>query len=50
MMRMIGDPGSFRDPSGHVFSRGGKIYRSIFEPEAQNYEAARDEGVYDKHL
>ena len=40
--------GSFRDPSGQVFSKGGKIYRSIFGPGAKDFEAARDAGVYDK--
>ena len=25
-MRTMGDPESFRDPSGHVFRRGGKIF------------------------
>ena len=45
---MILDAGSFRDPSGHVFSRAGKIYRSIFEPGVKDFEAARDAGIYDK--
>ena len=45
---MILDAGSFRDPSGHVFSRDGKIYRSIFEPGVKDFEAARDAGIYDK--
>jgi len=42
------DPRSFRDPSGHVFSRDGKIYRSIFRPGVKDFEAARDAGIYDK--
>ncbi|MCD6297544.1 MAG: SAM-dependent methyltransferase [Deltaproteobacteria bacterium] len=42
------DPRSFRDPSGHVFNRNGKIYRSIFEPGVKDFEAARDAGIYDK--
>jgi len=42
------DPRSFRDPSGHVFSRDGKIYRSIFGPGVKDFEAARDAGIYDK--
>ena len=45
---MILDAGSFRDPSGHVFSRDGKIYRSIFGPGVKDFEAARDAGIYDK--
>ena len=46
--QMIVNSGSFRDPSGCVFSKDGKIYRSIFEPGAKDFEAARDAGVYDK--
>lgn len=42
------NPGSFRDPSGHVFTKGKSVYRSIFKPGVINYEAARDKGVYDK--
>ena len=45
---MISDSGSFRDPSGHVFSRDGKIYRSVFEAGAKDFEAARDAGVYER--
>ena len=45
---MIGNSGSFRDPSGHVFSNDGKIYRSIFVPGVKDFESARDRGVYDK--
>ena len=46
--QMGSDPRSFRDPSGHVFSRDGKIYRSIFGPGVKDFEAARDAGIYDK--
>lgn len=45
---MVSNPGSFRDPSGQVFSRDGRIYRSIFEPGVKEFEAARDAGIYDK--
>jgi hypothetical protein len=45
---MLSNTGSFRDPSGHVFSKNGNIYRSIFEPGVQDFEAARDVGIYDK--
>ncbi|MCK4604899.1 MAG: SAM-dependent methyltransferase, partial [Deltaproteobacteria bacterium] len=48
MARMTANSGSFRDPSGHVFSRDGKIYRSIFEPGVKDFEATRDAGIYDK--
>jgi len=40
--------GSFRDPSGCVFSKDGNIYRSIFEPGVTDFEAAREAGVYEK--
>ncbi|MEA3222466.1 MAG: SAM-dependent methyltransferase, partial [Thermodesulfobacteriota bacterium] len=45
---MTANSGSFRDPSGYVFSRDGKIYRSIFEPGVKDFEATRDAGIYDK--
>ena len=48
MTQMIVDSGSFRDPSGSVFSQDGKILRSIFEPGIKDFESARDAGVYDK--
>jgi ribosomal protein L11 methylase PrmA len=32
------DPGSFRDPRGRVYERGGKIYRSISDIAAQDFE------------
>jgi len=48
MTQMILNSGSFRDPSGCVFSMDGKIYRSIFTHGANNFKAARDEGIYDK--
>jgi hypothetical protein len=38
--------GSFRDPSGKVFSIDGEIYRSIFAPGVKDFEAARDAGMY----
>lgn len=45
---MVSDQGSFRDPSGQVFIRNGKIYRSIFRPGLKDFEAARDSGIYDE--
>lgn len=47
-MRVTSDSGSFRDPSGHVFSRNGHIYRAIFEAGAKDFEAARDAGIHEK--
>lgn len=48
MAGMTADSGSFRDPSGHVFCKDGRIYRSIFEPGVKDFEAARNAGIYDK--
>jgi len=48
MTRMQINAGSFRDPSGQVFARNGRIYRSIFEHGVKEFVAARDAGVYDK--
>ncbi|MBN1614010.1 MAG: SAM-dependent methyltransferase [Deltaproteobacteria bacterium] len=45
---MTSDSGSFRDPAGHVFTRNGRIYRSIFEPGVNDFEAARDAGIHEK--
>jgi ribosomal protein L11 methylase PrmA len=35
------DPGSFRDPAGHVYERGGRIFRTVFERAAEDYEFLR---------
>lgn len=45
---MASNSGSFKDPSGCVFCKDDEIYRSIFEPGARDFEAARDAGIYDK--
>jgi len=45
---MDADSGSFRDPSGLVFSKNGNIYRSIFEPGVKDFEKAQNAGIYDK--
>lgn len=38
--------GSFRDPSGQVFSKDGEIYRSVFLNGVGDFEAVRDAGIY----
>lgn len=48
MSLFIRNPGSFKDPSGTVFSRDGKVYRSIFAPGVKDFESARDAGIHDK--
>lgn len=45
---MISDSGSFRDPSGHVFTRDGQIYRSVLEAGAKDYEVARNAGIHQR--
>lgn len=42
------DQASFRDSYGSVFIHNGSIYRSVFEKGRENYERARDAGIYDK--
>jgi len=40
------DSSSFRDPAGHVFTRDGKICRSIFRKGLEDYDAARRAGIH----
>ena len=41
------DPGSFRDPSGHVFWKEGEPYRQVNKGYADTYKAFMDSGLYD---
>ncbi len=41
-------PGSFRDPSGFLFSRGGVLYRQINRAYEQEYARLFESGLYDK--
>lgn len=45
---MTANAGSFRDPSGQVFSMNDRIYRSIFEHGVKEFVAARDAGIFNK--
>ena len=45
---MTNNPGSFRDPSGTVFIRGSQVYRIIFEPGVEDFNAAKDAGIYNR--
>ena len=47
-MTRIKDPGSFRDPSGHVFYQEGKIFRTIDESYAKHYEFFQSCGLYEE--
>lgn len=42
------DPGSFRDPKGHVFSHGDDIFRTVTAAGVEAYELARDSGLLRK--
>ncbi len=39
-------PGSFRDPSGHVFIRDGVVYRAVNPSYREDYERLLDSGLY----
>jgi len=41
------DRGSFRDPSGFVFTADGKLYRQINRVFAEEYDACVSSGLYD---
>lgn len=42
------DPGSFRDPSGFVFRRAGRLMRQVNEVYAPHYEKLMASGLYEK--
>ena len=39
-------PGSFRDPSGHLFFRDGHLYRQVNESYRPHYDALTGSGLY----
>ena len=39
------NPGSFRDPSGYVFERDGRIFRSVSASAADGFNAVRATGI-----
>jgi hypothetical protein len=39
-------PGSFRDPSGHMFRRDGRLYRQVNNSYRANYERLMESGLY----
>lgn len=47
-MKNVHDDGSFRDPSGFVFNRGGSLYRQVQELYRQNYDLLISSGLYRK--
>jgi ribosomal protein L11 methylase PrmA len=40
------DPGSFRDPSGYVFTSGDRIFRAINDQAYENFLLLRSSGAY----
>ncbi len=40
--------GSFRDPAGFVFIKGGEIYRQVNKEGAEDYEFLMSSGLYDE--
>lgn len=40
------DAASFRDPSGFVFSEGGRVYRAVFNAYRENYRLLMESGLY----
>ncbi len=41
-------PGSFRDPAGQVFRSGDRIFRTVAESAASDYEHVRDTGLLER--
>lgn len=50
MAEAAADPASFRDPSGHVYTIDGAIYRSVLGPGAAAFDALRTSGLLDELL
>lgn len=40
--------GSFRDPKGHVYTKGNRIFRTITPQGAQDFEAVKKTGILDQ--
>lgn len=49
MTECTNDPGSFRDPTGSIFYKDGKVFRTIVEGAGANYESVRDRDIL-KHF
>ena len=41
------DPGSFRDPSGHIFYKKNKVYRVVNNSYKKHYDHLMNSGLYD---
>lgn len=49
MSEAIRDPGSFRDPSGGVYRKDGRVFRTVNSTAEDAYLATRESGLFD-HL
>lgn len=47
-MEATRNPGSFRDPSGHVFERDGRIFRTLSGSAADRFNVVRATGIVDR--
>ena len=45
MSQAVAEPGSFRDPSGRVYRRDGRIFRTVLEPAVADFEFVRSTGL-----
>ena len=45
--RALRDPGSYRDPSGFIYSRDGVLYRQINQSFADRWDDLVDSGLLD---
>ncbi len=48
MNKALHHPASFRDPSGFIFEREGKIYRQVNQCYADHYRLLRSSGLYSR--
>ncbi len=48
MNNFVPDPGSFRDPSGRIYVLGDKVYRTITDYAARDFEYVRGTGLIDR--
>ncbi len=44
----VADAGSFRDPGGQIYARGGEIYRAVMGKAAGEFAAFRESGLLDR--
>jgi ribosomal protein L11 methylase PrmA len=44
----VAEPGSFRDPSGHVFLHDGRVFRTVTDRAVADFEFVRTSGVLEE--